>query len=98
QSTMCNLDRIHCCINDEFGYDPTESAIWMSLRSSNILRLTRNSLWKNMHNIFHVGPFWDHVPNLEILGQCPVCAVPELLEHIMLECSAAGQQQIWQLV
>ncbi|KAJ7237239.1 hypothetical protein C8J57DRAFT_1087743 [Mycena rebaudengoi] len=77
--------------------DPTENAIWMSLRSSNILRLTRNFLWKCMHNIFHVGSFWDHVPNLEILGQCPVCGVPESLEHILLECSAAGQQQIWQL-
>ncbi|KAJ7226178.1 hypothetical protein C8J57DRAFT_1093494, partial [Mycena rebaudengoi] len=97
KSTMCNLDRIRCCIKDEFGYDPTENAIWMSLRSSNILRLTRNFLWKCMHNIIHVGSFWDHVPNLEILGQCPVCGVPESLEHILLECSAAGQQQIWQL-
>ncbi|KAJ6566536.1 hypothetical protein B0H19DRAFT_1209608 [Mycena capillaripes] len=59
--------------------------MWTSIRSINISRLARNFLWKN------------HIPNLEILGQCTSCQVPESLEHIMLECSAPGQQQIWQL-
>ncbi|KAJ7654762.1 hypothetical protein B0H17DRAFT_956843, partial [Mycena rosella] len=41
--------------------------------------------------------FWDHVPNMENFGQCSFCRVPESLEHIMLECNAPGQNQIWQL-
>ncbi|KAJ6521679.1 hypothetical protein DFH09DRAFT_1097664 [Mycena vulgaris] len=59
--------------------------------------LTRNFLWKCMHNIYRVGSFWDHIPNLEMLGQCPFCRVPESLEHIMLECDAPDQQQVWRL-
>jgi hypothetical protein len=98
KSTTHNLERVRCSIEDEFNYQPTDSAIWTSIRSTNIHRLTRNFLWKSIHNIFHVGSFWDHVPNLEILGQCTMCRVPESLEHIMLECNAPGQLQIWRLV
>lgn len=97
KSTTTNLDRIRCCVTDAFGYEPTDMAIWTSIRS-NITRLTRNFLWKTMHNTFRVGLFWDNVPNLEIFGQCATCRVPESLEHSMLECDAPGQRQIWQLV
>ncbi|KAJ6553254.1 hypothetical protein B0H19DRAFT_949866, partial [Mycena capillaripes] len=36
-------------------------------------------------------------PNLEMLGQCQTCQVPESLEHIMLECDSPGQRQVRQL-
>ncbi|KAJ7820478.1 hypothetical protein B0H13DRAFT_1614032 [Mycena leptocephala] len=97
KSTTSNLDRIRCCVAEEFGYQPTDSTIWASIRSNNIHRLTRNFLWKSLHDAYHVGFFWDHVPNMEILGQCSTCRMPESLEHIMLECNAPGQQQVWQL-
>jgi len=44
-----------------------------------------------------VGDFWTHINTLEIRGQCHVCAVPETLEHIALECEAPGQKLIWNL-
>ncbi|KAJ6548519.1 hypothetical protein B0H19DRAFT_952917 [Mycena capillaripes] len=97
KSATHNLDRIRCCLQDAFGYQPTDTAIWTSIRSSNMHRMTRNFLWKSMHNIYRVGLFWDHIPNLELLGQCSTCQVPESLEHIMLECNAPGQQHIWRL-
>ena len=97
KSTMPNLDRIRCSIAEVFEYQPTDSAIWTSLRSRNLTRLSRNFLWKCLHDIYCVGFFWEHMPNLENLSQCPTCKVPESLEHIMLECNAAGQHQIWQL-
>ncbi|KAJ7806259.1 hypothetical protein B0H13DRAFT_1669899 [Mycena leptocephala] len=96
KSTTINLDRIRCCIEEAFQYRPNDSAIWTSIRSNNIHRLTRNFLWKCMHDIFHVGRYWEHVPNLEILSQCQTCGAPESLEHIMLECDASGQRQVWQ--
>ncbi|KAJ6471324.1 hypothetical protein DFH09DRAFT_954423, partial [Mycena vulgaris] len=96
--TEANLDRIRCCIDEAFRYQPTDGAIWTSIRSSNIHRLTRNFLWKCLHNIYHVGSFWEYIPNREILGQCQTCRAPESLEHIMLECDVPGQKQIWQLV
>ncbi|KAJ7462840.1 hypothetical protein FB451DRAFT_1043521 [Mycena latifolia] len=97
KSASFNLDRIRCCIEDTFGYQPTDSAIWASIRSNNIDRLTRNFLWKSTHNVYHVGSFWEHIPNLESFGQCPICQVLESLEHILLECDAPGQQQVWRL-
>ncbi|KAJ7735929.1 hypothetical protein B0H16DRAFT_1326772, partial [Mycena metata] len=63
--------------------------------SNNIDRLTRNFLWKCLHNTFHVGRFWEHVDNLESLAQCQICRVQDSLEHIMLECEAPGQHQVW---
>ncbi|KAJ7818809.1 hypothetical protein B0H14DRAFT_2372985, partial [Mycena olivaceomarginata] len=54
-------------------------------------RLTRNFLWKSMHNIYHIGSFWDHICTLEIFGQCSTCQALESLEHIKLEGNAPGQ-------
>ncbi|KAJ7225239.1 hypothetical protein B0H12DRAFT_1267750, partial [Mycena haematopus] len=68
-----------------------------SIRTKHIHRLTRNFLWKCMHNTYHVGQFWDRVPNLEIFGECSTCRVTESMEHILLECEAPGQRQVWKL-
>lgn len=57
KGTMTNLDRIRCCISDEFGFMPSDKATWTSIRSANIHRLSRNFLWKCIHNIFRVGSF-----------------------------------------
>ncbi|KAJ6527512.1 hypothetical protein B0H19DRAFT_969846 [Mycena capillaripes] len=97
RSTAINLDRIRCSMEDEFGFQPTDSTIWTSMRSKNIHRLTRNFLWKCVHDIYHLGKFWERVPTLEHLAQCSACHLPESLEHIMLECDAPGQQQVWRL-
>ncbi|KAJ7106960.1 hypothetical protein C8R44DRAFT_637955 [Mycena epipterygia] len=98
KSTTYNLDRIRCCISETFGYQPPDAAIWTSIRSTNIHRLTRNFLWKCMRDTYHVGMFWERVQNLEALGQCSTCRMTESMEHIMLECNAPGQQQVWRLV
>ncbi|KAJ6506684.1 hypothetical protein C8R45DRAFT_1050932 [Mycena sanguinolenta] len=54
-------------------------------------------LWKCVHNIFRLGDFWKHIDNLQIFGLCTHCKVDETLEHIMLDCAAPGQRQIWAL-
>ncbi|KAK7019938.1 hypothetical protein R3P38DRAFT_2631262 [Favolaschia claudopus] len=97
KSTTSNLDRARCCIRDEFGFLPPDTAIWTSIRSTNISRLTRNFLWKCLHDTFHIGTFWDHVQNLENFGVCTTCQVPETMEHITLDCYAPARQVIWSL-
>ncbi|KAJ6530105.1 hypothetical protein B0H19DRAFT_967923 [Mycena capillaripes] len=97
KSMEINPDRIRSCIYEASNYSPTDKAIWTSLRSRDIQRLTRNFLWKCLHNTFRVGDFWYHIENLQIFGRCPDCNVDETLEHIMLECDAPGQRQIWML-
>ncbi|KAJ7357970.1 hypothetical protein DFH08DRAFT_1042572 [Mycena albidolilacea] len=88
-NTMINLERIHCSIAEEFLFQPSDKAIWTSIRSTNIHRLTRNFLWK--------CPFWEHIPSLETFGLCETCRVTESMEHILLECDNPGQHQIWTL-
>ncbi|KAF8127511.1 hypothetical protein K438DRAFT_1472235, partial [Mycena galopus ATCC 62051] len=97
KSTEGNMDRIRCCIKVTFNYTPTDKAIWKSIWSRDIQQSTHNFLWKCIHNIFVVGNFWEHIENLEILGRYPHCKVDESLEHIMLDCDAPGQHQIWRL-
>ncbi|KAF8161790.1 hypothetical protein K438DRAFT_1618993 [Mycena galopus ATCC 62051] len=97
KSTEINLERIKCSISEQFKVHPTTEAIWSAIRSKPIPRLTRNFLWKCMHNIYRVGPFWDLIPNLEILGRCFACEAPESMEHILLECGKPGQGEVWRL-
>ncbi|KAK6984955.1 hypothetical protein R3P38DRAFT_2806009 [Favolaschia claudopus] len=95
--TVSNLDRVRCSVSDEFNFCPSDKIIWNSLRSTDISRLTRNFLWRCMHESFRVGMFWDHIPNLEHFGRCVICGVPETLEHIALQCDARGQKTVWNL-
>ncbi|KAJ7437887.1 hypothetical protein B0H11DRAFT_1753262 [Mycena galericulata] len=90
-----HLDRIRVCIAEQFKFQPMDNAIWSSIRSTNIHRLTRNFLCKCIHDIYHVGAFWERVPSLKILARCSAYHIPESMEHIMLECEAPGQQQVW---
>ncbi|KAJ7353246.1 hypothetical protein DFH08DRAFT_692070, partial [Mycena albidolilacea] len=96
-STDTNLERISCSISEQFKFQHTNDAIWSSLRSRPIARLTRNFLWKSVHNIYCVGSFWEQIPNLEILGRCSECHALESMEHILLECQGIGQAGVWQL-
>ncbi|KAK6988585.1 hypothetical protein R3P38DRAFT_3409329 [Favolaschia claudopus] len=89
KSTTCNLERIRCSLGDEFKFYPSDSAIWRSLRCTDINRLTRNFLWKCL--------FWDKVNNFEHFGQCSQCHVPETMEHILLDCNSPCVRSIWQL-
>ncbi|KAJ3803829.1 hypothetical protein F5876DRAFT_91898 [Lentinula aff. lateritia] len=40
--------------------------------------------------------FWENIPEYETRGMCKECnATSESLEHILLECRAPGQKEIW---
>ncbi|KAJ7926692.1 hypothetical protein B0H13DRAFT_1599414 [Mycena leptocephala] len=97
KSTFVNLDRIRCSIEEISHYTPSDEAIWRSTRSVTLQRMTREFLWKCIHNTFRVGDFWSHLDTLEICSQCHTHCVPESLEHIALECNAPGQMLIWYL-
>ncbi|KAJ6451182.1 hypothetical protein C8R45DRAFT_848593, partial [Mycena sanguinolenta] len=98
KTTLINLDRICCSVQEVCGYTPTNETIWRSIRSVTLQRLTREFMWKCIHNTFRVGDFWSHIETLEIYGRCHVCDVPETLEHIALECDASHQKLIWDLM
>ncbi|KAJ6471517.1 hypothetical protein C8R45DRAFT_836560 [Mycena sanguinolenta] len=77
KSTETNLERVQCSVDEQFDFQPTNAAIWSSIRATHIPRLTRNFLWNCMHNTYQVGSFWEQVPNLEIFARCSACRAPE---------------------
>ncbi|KAJ6562962.1 hypothetical protein B0H10DRAFT_1844181 [Mycena sp. CBHHK59/15] len=97
KSMFVNLDRIRCTVEEISSYTPSDAMIWRSICSSSIQRLSREFLWKCIHNTFRVGDFWSHSDTLQRNGTCHVCNVTESLEHIALECDSPERKIIWSL-
>ncbi|KAJ7772302.1 hypothetical protein B0H16DRAFT_1768950 [Mycena metata] len=102
KSTFINLDRTRCAIQEISGYTPTDATIWRSVRSNNLQRLTREFLWKCIHNTFRVGNFWSHIDHLEIIGRCHGCQVPDtvwqLTRHLWNMKFAVWPTMKWGLI
>jgi hypothetical protein len=97
KGTFTNVERVRDTINEEFGYAPSNTTIWRSIRNPAFPLYVRDFFWKCFHNTFWIGDFWSKCENKEIRGECPICKVPETLEHIMLVCGAPERQIIWNL-
>jgi len=50
-----------------------------------------------MHNSYKVGRYWERIPNYGERGHCRECDTTETMEHILTECRASGQTEIWAL-
>jgi hypothetical protein len=44
-----------------------------------------------------VGDFWSHIDTSDLRAKCHLCDVPEILEHIALDCQTTEQKLIWSL-
>ncbi|KAJ3884468.1 hypothetical protein GG344DRAFT_60480 [Lentinula edodes] len=95
-ATNCSLRRIKASTQQLCGHTPTDEAIWKSIRHNDLEKKIRCFLWMAIHNGYKVGKFWDNIPEYETRGMCKECnATSESLEHILLECRAPGQKEIW---
>ncbi|KAJ7336769.1 hypothetical protein DFH08DRAFT_706075, partial [Mycena albidolilacea] len=93
-----NLEWIWCSVESFCDISPTNEAIWKSIHATTIQRLIRNFYWKCIHDIFHVGNFWNHIEMSQILETCPVCKFTESMKHVAPECyNTPGQELIWSL-
>ncbi|KAH9891237.1 ribonuclease H-like protein [Cubamyces lactineus] len=70
---------------------------WKAIRRDPIERGVRDFLWKVAHNAYKVGPFWKNIPNCEARAQCSICGVEDSMTHILTECEAPGQGQMWDM-
>ncbi|EPS95050.1 hypothetical protein FOMPIDRAFT_1133169, partial [Fomitopsis schrenkii] len=52
---------------------------------------------QGLHGAHKIGHFWSHVPNHEDRAMCKHCAEGESLEHILIQCHAPGQAEVWAL-
>lgn len=83
-----------------FGEVPTEQAIWNGLRRKDIRREVRYFLWMTAHDAYMVGSNWrraGYSSELHERGECDVCGQTESMNHILSECAAPGQKEIWRL-
>ncbi|KAH7925317.1 hypothetical protein BV22DRAFT_1011489, partial [Leucogyrophana mollusca] len=83
-------------INDTWELDST---IWKSCRNEPLTQKTSQFIYKTIQGAFKIGDFWNRIPNYEIRAKCGACGhMDESMEHILLECPANGQTEIWQQV
>jgi ribonuclease HI len=76
---------------------PTDATIWFSIRSKGITRTIRVFLWNLLHNAHKCGGYWLQIPSFEHHSECHECGVEDSMAHILTECSAPGQREIWDL-
>lgn len=96
-TTIRNLELTRLEVQAASGRPPTDAAIWKSIRDKDISRNISDFLWKSIHGAYKVGKYWANIPGAQSREQCPVCRCEDSMEHILTECSAPGQEIIWQL-
>ncbi|KAH9915666.1 ribonuclease H-like domain-containing protein [Fomitopsis serialis] len=83
-----------------FDEKPSEATIWRGLRHKDIRREVRYFLWMAMHDAYMVGTNWlrpGYSDEMQERNECKVCRETESMDHILSECNAPGQEQIWSL-
>ncbi|KAK7018665.1 hypothetical protein VNI00_018351, partial [Paramarasmius palmivorus] len=78
------------------GEKPSTKQFWRSLKNKTISRQVRNFLYKIIHGAYRLGKDWEDIPGCESRARCPQCQSEETLQHILLECTTAGQAEVWE--
>ncbi|KAF8902958.1 hypothetical protein CPB84DRAFT_1678379 [Gymnopilus junonius] len=100
RQTEENIALIRTAAKESFGKLPSPSAIWKSIRQKDISRNIRYFLWMTIHNAYMVGRNWERPgfsPDFQQHSKCTVCNVTESMEHILTQCEATGQAEVWRL-
>lgn len=95
KTTVQNVMRLQAALLEDTGMKPTPENVWRALRAPVIGKKPRDFVWKALHGAHRVGKYWEHIPGYEQRAVCPECGVTESLDHILLECSAPGQDVAW---
>ena len=97
-ASVYNLGITQACIEELTGKSPTHERIWKSIKNKTFPPRIRAFLWKAIHSAYKCGKYWRNIPTCEERGLCQVCdRVEESMEHILTECQATGQAEIWRL-
>ncbi|KAH9857508.1 RnaseH-domain-containing protein [Lenzites betulinus] len=95
--TARSLGMVQDALGTDLGLYPTVKAIWSNIWNKDLSVKTASFFWKTMHNAYRVGEYWSNIPDYEHRAECCVCKVPETMEHILSECSAPGQELLWDM-
>ncbi len=99
--TVANMDRVSSGVRAVYGVELYDEAIWMSLRTRHVSRSASQFPWMALHDGYMVGTHWLR-PNmsaeLQDRATCSVCGECETMTHIIFNCGAVGQKEIWTLL
>ncbi len=95
-ATRNMIERIQAALMDATKRAPQEATIWKGIRDKSVPRRMRDFWWKATHDALRIGRYWEHIPGYEIRATCATCNCTETLEHILLECDAPGQREVWE--
>ncbi|KAF6759424.1 hypothetical protein DFP72DRAFT_757453, partial [Ephemerocybe angulata] len=98
--TKENIELVVNTVEALTGTKPTQEAVWQSLNRQEALSKKSSAfLWKAIHEAHKVGKYWEHTGVRDTHMPCELCDSPvESIEHILLECKASGQQEVWKQV
>jgi ribonuclease HI len=98
--TAAIMERVRLEIEDDFGRHTSDATTWKAIRHKDFTKETHTFLWKVAHDTFMVGNKWlrDNFPdNLKERANCSICGSEDSMEHILTQCSAPGQEEMWEL-
>ncbi|KAF5377136.1 hypothetical protein D9757_001831 [Collybiopsis confluens] len=98
--TEISIMRVQNCVEDRFGYIPTQDRIWASIRNKDHDRKIRDFLWKVAHDAYWTGTHWLRASMPQTLQEraiCKGCDEIEDMEHILTKCEMPGQRLLWEL-
>jgi len=98
--TMETIEKVCERAEEIHGKTLTEAEIWKGTRHRDLARTTRYFLWMTMHDAYMVGDKWlrpSFAAEFQERSECRHCRKTETMEHILTECEAPGQSEIWAL-
>ncbi|KAH9919254.1 uncharacterized protein B0H18DRAFT_1086704 [Fomitopsis serialis] len=98
--TQNNLIKIADYIENHYKTTPSEESIWRNIRHKDLRREIKYFLWMATHDAYMVGSNWlrtGYSDEMKARHECQTCGVEESMEHILTECEAPGQTEIWNL-
>lgn len=79
------------------GRAPSNKHILQAVWHKDYTRAERDFLFYMMNAAYKIGPYWANIPNLEERSRCTTCGEIEDMRHILTECRAPGQNEVWRL-
>ena len=95
-ATIINLDITQHAVKALSGNSPTNATIWHSIWNKDITRTIR-FFWTILHKTHKCGDYWFNIPTFEHHAMCHFCGTTDSMEHILTECEAPGQYEVWAL-
>ncbi|KAF8957776.1 hypothetical protein BDZ97DRAFT_1951033 [Flammula alnicola] len=100
--TKVNIKATQSAAKAAFGVDIAEEKIWRSIRNKDLSRNIRYFMWMVTHDAYMIGTQWLRPTlsaEMQERSKCRHCDdAIETMEHILTECKASGQEEVWQLV